>query len=114
MNDYLLIGMGVLLAFFVVQKIRAILNRIPSEEAHKLVEGGAFLLDVRTPDEFGLGHIHGAQNIPLATLTGRLKELPKDRPIVVYCASGMRSAHARSVLKASGFDARDLGPKSAW
>jgi adenylyltransferase/sulfurtransferase len=63
-----------------------------------------FLLDVREPDEYTDGHIDGATLIPLGSLQSRVSELPKDRPIVVYCRSGRRSAEAVSQLRALGFD----------
>jgi len=46
------------------------------------------ILDVRTPEEFNEGHIEGAMLIPIDTLEGRLNELPKDKPIIMYCKGG--------------------------
>lgn len=91
-------------------------ERISGSEARRLVQSGALLLDVRTPEEFAAGHLAGAVNIPLQTLDRRLAELgPKDRPIVVYCRSGHRSAHAREILRRAGFTAvHDLGAMSSW
>ncbi len=89
---------------------------IRGPEARALVEGGARLLDVRSPGEFAAGHLPGAVNIPVEVLERRIGDVgPKDRPVVVYCASGSRSAHARNVLKAKGWsDVRNLGPMGAW
>jgi rhodanese-related sulfurtransferase len=87
---------------------------VDGAEARALVASGAALLDVRTPDEFRDGHLEGAINIPLSDLAARLSELPRDRPLIVYCASGRRSARAVSALRARGIDARDLGPMRAW
>ena len=65
---------------------------------------GAKVIDVRTKQEYGGGHYDGAMNIPLDTLGTRLKSLgAKEAPVVVYCASGARSAQASSILKAAGF-----------
>jgi phage shock protein E len=65
---------------------------------------GATVVDVRTPQEYQGGHYEGARNIPLQELPGRLAELgDKKKPIVVYCASGMRSARAAKILKDAGF-----------
>ncbi len=63
------------------------------------------LVDVREPDEFvgPLGHIRGARLIPLGQLAGRLDELPRDRPLVVVCRSGARSAQATLALQRAGF-----------
>jgi phage shock protein E len=88
---------------------------IDGAAARKLVAEGALLLDVRTPGEFAGGHVPGAQNVPVETLPGGAASLPKDKPVVVYCRSGARSARARGLLEQSGFVAvHDLGPISAW
>jgi len=85
-------------------------------EVKQLVDSGALLVDVRTPEEYGAGHIEGAVNIPLGELGARLKELgdPK-QPVVVYCRSGNRSGQAARQLKAEGFTkVSDLGAMSRW
>ncbi|HTQ27906.1 MAG TPA: rhodanese-like domain-containing protein [Puia sp.] len=69
----------------------------------KLFQNGAQIIDVRTPGEFKNGHIRGAINIPLQQLAGHLSKIKKDRPVITCCASGMRSASARRILKANGF-----------
>ena len=61
-----------------------------------------FLLDVREPDEHEFARIPGSHLIPLGQVPGRLAEIPKDRPIVVHCKSGSRSARAVSFLLKSG------------
>jgi phage shock protein E len=70
----------------------------------QLVKEGAVILDVRSKNEFESGHIKGAVNIPVDQLLGNLSKL-KDRnqPIITCCASGMRSASAKSLLITSGF-----------
>ena len=74
-----------------------------------------FLLDVRQPEEYETARIEGAVLIPLAELPGRLSELPKDRPLVVMCHHGMRSAHAVHHLREAGFDAHNLsGGIDSW
>ncbi|MBR57044.1 MAG: sulfurtransferase [Myxococcales bacterium] len=82
----------------------------------KAVNDGGLLLDVRTPGEYNGGHLDGALNIPVGDLRGRLQELgPKERAIVVYCASGGRSARATKFLRANGFnEVHDLGSLSNW
>ena len=101
-------------AFFVLRMVLAARNRITGAAAREKVAQGAVLLDVRSPGEFASGALPGAKNIPVQSLGSRLSELPKDRPIVVYCASRMRSASARSLLVKNGFDAYDLGAGSRW
>jgi rhodanese-related sulfurtransferase len=75
-----------------------------------------FVLDVRTPQEWQTRHIVGSVNIPLNHLGERISELPRDRRIVVHCASGYRSSIAFSMLQRAGFD--DLvelaGGMAAW
>jgi len=71
-------------------------------EAAALRDAGAFMLDVREPDEWAAGHIPGATLIPLGSLESRVGELPADRDIVVVCRSGNRSAQGRDVLRANG------------
>jgi phage shock protein E len=68
------------------------------------IQSGARVIDVRTPDEFADDYYPGAKNIPLSVLRARMYELePKDKPIVLYCASGARSAQAARILAAAGF-----------
>lgn len=80
-----------------------------------MVQEGALLLDVRSPEEFASGRLPDAVNIPVEELKSRLGELEAKRPIVVYCRSGRRSAKAAELLKSAGFQqVHDLGPMSAW
>ena len=68
------------------------------------IKAGALIVDVRTPDEFEDEAYPGAVNIPVGSLPNRMKELePKTKSIVLYCASGARSAMAAQMLKASGW-----------
>ena len=62
-----------------------------------------YLLDVRTPQEFQQGRLAGARLIPIDQIVQRLDELPKDRPILVYCAVGSRSAQVFSFLARRGY-----------
>jgi rhodanese-related sulfurtransferase len=73
------------------------------------------LVDVRTPEEFDSGHIPGAVNISVESLATRLDEVPEDKPIVVYCRSGNRSATAADILVENGFQpVYDLGGIQDW
>ena len=69
----------------------------------------AFLLDVRTPEEFACGHIPGAVNIPVDDLRSRLHELPHDREISAYCQVGQRGYLATRILRQRGFSASNIG-----
>jgi hydroxyacylglutathione hydrolase len=74
------------------------------------------VLDVRTEREWQEGRIEGSVNVPLPRLEARLDELPRDRQVVVHCASGYRSSIAASLLRRHGFEqVADLpGGMSAW
>ncbi len=108
------IGFVVLLwvAFWVFRRMR----QVSPAQAHQWVEGGAMLLDVRTEKEFATGHLGGATNVPLPVLRRELASLGDlNGAIVVYCASGVRSSIAKSMLKRLGFTkVADLGPMSRW
>jgi phage shock protein E len=77
--------------------------------AKKLIASGALVLDVRTPDEYTDGHIGGAINLPVDTVSDRLSQVAsltksdKSKPIVVYCAAGQRAAGAKRTLEAAGY-----------
>jgi len=68
-----------------------------------LVKQGAIILDVRSKGEYQGGHIKGSINIPVDTLNNNLSKLKKDKPIITCCASGIRSASAKNILKSNGF-----------
>lgn len=87
---------------------------IGAARAHALVEAGATLLDVRTDGEWAAGHLDGAVHLPVAELPARMAEIPRDRPVVVYCASGVRSASATATLREAGYEAHDLGGMGRW
>jgi rhodanese-related sulfurtransferase len=113
-NELLQYGLPVALVvgFLVFKR----LGQISSEKARALVKEGALLLDVRSPGEFATGHVDGAKNIPVNELGAKAKALgPKDKPIILYCASGTRSAMARGMLKAQGFtQVFNLGAMGRW
>ena len=73
------------------------------------------LIDVRTPQEYAGGHIPGSVNIPVESLASRLDEVPHDKPVVVYCRSGNRSATAADILVENGYKSVfDLGGIQDW
>jgi rhodanese-related sulfurtransferase len=72
-------------------------------EAAQQRDAGAFILDVREQDEWEQVHIPGATLISLQQLAQRTGEVPKDRPVVVVCRSGNRSAQGRDILRQAGF-----------
>lgn len=74
------------------------------DDAYALREEGAFILDVRTVQEWEVdGHIPDATLIVLDDLPARIDEVPRDEPVVIICRSGNRSAVARDILRDAGF-----------
>lgn len=80
-----------------------------------LTEGSATLVDVREGWEWSQGRASGARHIPLGKLAGALNNLPRDKQVLVICASGNRSLSAAQFLQQQGFDAKSVkGGTSAW
>jgi rhodanese-related sulfurtransferase len=85
---------------------------ISVEEVYEIITEGEdyFILDVRNQDEYDEAHIEGVTLIPVDTLESRLNELPTNRPIIVYCKAGGRSAAAAEILVNNGFtEVYDMG-----
>lgn len=88
----------------VAQQLQAA-DGVDVKQAQSMNKQGALLLDVREPDEYSALHVPDAKLIPLGQLSSRLPEIAtyKDKPIVVMCRSGRRSAQAVSLLKEAGY-----------
>jgi rhodanese-related sulfurtransferase len=83
--------------------------------ADRLDRPGAYVVDVREAREYRPGHVPGARNIPLSVLPARLPEVPTDRPVLVICQSGGRSAQATELLRSVGIDAYSVaGGTGRW
>lgn len=96
-----------------IQRIKNILGIGPKVNMGELIAGGAVILDVRSKGEYASGHVKGSVNVPLDQLQGYLKKLKsKDDPIITCCASGMRSASAKSFLKGQGY--KNVHNGGAW
>jgi len=93
--------------FLIFEQNGAAVDAYPQEitvsQAAAKRQAGAFILDVRQPEEWADAHIPGSTLIPLGDLEGRINEVPKDQEIVVVCRSGNRSAQGRDILKQAGF-----------
>lgn len=83
---------------FRVLRYRAVKRKLP-----QLVKEGAVVVDVRSPGEFASGSRPGSLNIPLGEISRRAKELDKEKPVILCCASGARSGAAAGILKSLGF-----------
>jgi phage shock protein E len=93
------------LLLFVVPAYAAVARNLSPQEAFALVgqRNDLYLLDVRTPGEYQQTRLEGARLIPIDEFAKRLAEVPKDRPILVYCAVGSRSAQVVNYLARQGF-----------
>jgi rhodanese-related sulfurtransferase len=93
-------------------------GHIKAKDANEMMsQGRATLVDVRTPQEYAMGHISGAKLVPLNALaSGAKKALPdKDADVIVYCQSGARSAQAAAQLTSMGYkNVHDLGGIMNW
>lgn len=98
-----------------------------AEEGHALVNPADYkaryldghkahtLVDVRTAEEFAAGYIAGAIHVSLQELPQKMNCIPKDKPVVVYCRSGNRSAFAANLLRQAGYtEVYDLGGILDW
>ncbi len=90
--------------FAVFLLVRVVLTRrTPVAVVAEKIRAGATVVDVRSEGEFRSGAYRDAINVPLQVLSGRFDRIPRDRPVVVYCASGSRSATAARILKKAGY-----------
>lgn len=87
-----------------INTIKQLLGFGPKADYAELVKQGAIILDVRSKNEYAGGHIKGSINISVDTLANNLGKLKdKNKPIITCCASGMRSASAKGILKSNGY-----------
>ena len=85
------------------------------DEVQTLLTRGAQLVDVRTPGEYAAGALPGAANLPVEAIYQWVNHLDREKPVLLYCRSGARSAAARNFLRSIGFgEAYNLGAYSAW
>ncbi len=90
--------------------LRKVFGLSPKVDYHELIANGARLIDVRTPAEYSTGKPKGSTNIPLDILGEKIDEIKKmNHPIVLCCASGIRSGKASSMLKSKGIEAYNGG-----
>lgn len=104
-------------------RLRALFSRdgstlgssVSATQAMELVRDGAALIDVRESHEWRAGHAPQAIHIPLAKLDTAHRRLPADAPVLVVCASGMRSRTGAKKLRDAGFEAASVsGGMMAW
>ena len=108
-----------------IDRLRALFGGQPADgrlrpkvkvaHALELVRDGATLLDVRENGEWNAGHAPGAIHVPLGDIDKAARRIKQGRPVVVMCASGMRSRTAAKHLRSLGYDATSLsGGMAAW
>lgn len=84
--------------------LKKILGIGPKVDFAELLSNGGVIVDVRSKGEYASGHVKGSLNIPLDQLGDQLKKLKnKEQAVITCCASGMRSASAKSFLKNQGY-----------
>jgi len=87
-----------------IQTLKNLFGIGPKVDYAALVKQGAIILDVRSKGEYMGGNIKGSINISVDTLKANLNKLKdKNKPIITCCASGMRSAAAKNILKSNGY-----------
>ncbi len=115
-KTWVLVVLAVVVGLFIMKQLRRPPS-MPPEKARQLVDRGAVFVDVRTPGEFDRGHLASAINAPLGETEKVLRSqgIKKDAVLVLYCASGIRSATAASRLRSAGFqEVYDIGTARAW
>ena len=86
-----------------IQLLKNLFGMGPKVDFKELMQNGAQIIDVRTKAEYQQGHVKGSINIPLNDLSNQYSKLKKDKAIITCCASGMRSAQGKNILKSNGF-----------
>jgi phage shock protein E len=96
-----LVTIAVVVLFVLVKFVLA--RRAPPQVVAEKIKAGATIVDVRSEAEYRGGSYRGAINVPVQVLSSRLDRIPKNRPVVVFCASGARSAAAVRILQKAGY-----------
>lgn len=95
-------AISIIILFVMFGFLKNLVGQADNQAIAEAIRGGAFLVDVRTPDEFASGSVPGAVNIPLDVVEARLSEFKGKKGIVVFCRSGNRSSQAKSILERHG------------
>lgn len=95
-----------------IQFLKKLFGAGEKTDFQALLAAGAIVLDVRTPEEYRMGHIKQSINIPLQNLSHKIGDLAKKKKaIITVCRSGSRSAMAKNMLRQAGIEAYNGG---AW
>ena len=91
------------------------LPSVTAQEAPRLLDAGAVLIDVREPDEWEAGHAPMARHVPLNTVLAAMDSFPRNAKVLVICRSGNRSQSATAAMRDAGIDAYNVdGGMRAW
>jgi len=97
-NVFLVAAAVIFIAYFLGKNI------FTKKKIRAAIAEGAVIVDVRTASEYANSHYEGAINIPVDVISSKLAKIgAQDKPVIVYCASGSRSAAAANTLKAAGY-----------
>lgn len=100
---------------FLTKRCRPMYDLISCTKLKSLLAEGSDLIDVRSHFEFTSGAIMGARNIPLEQIHYHVEELDKEKPLLLYCRSGQRSAYAKQILEVMGFsNVHNIGSYSEY
>ena len=86
-----------------MEMIKNLLGFGPGVDYKQLIQAGATIVDVRTKSEYDQGHVKGSINIPLGSLQNQYNRIPKSKPVIICCASGIRSGQAKGLLLSHGY-----------
>lgn len=84
--------------------LESVYRQVPVGKVRELVEEDAFILDLRAAETYKKGHVNKAINIPAVELRDRIDEIPKDRPVYIYCSTGRKSYGGVMALQHLGYD----------
>jgi phage shock protein E len=98
----LVLAAAAVVAYLVFSRLRGG-GKVSGNVVLEKIKAGATIVDVRSPEEFRDGFYPGAVNIPVNEIQRRMAEIPKTKPVVLYCASGGRSGMAAQLLRAAGY-----------
>lgn len=87
-----------------IQFIKNLFVKDTTPGLDELMANGAVIVDVRSVSEYSSGHLSRSINIPLDQLQSKMGQIDKRKPIITCCASGMRSASAKKIFKANGYE----------
>lgn len=106
MKTLTLVSTGLLLFAIQCKSPKSVEGKTPEQVAFASIKSqlnqGAFLVDVRTPEEFAAGSVMGAVNIPLLEIEKRIKEFEGKPSVIVFCRSGHRAGIAKTTLENYG------------